>query len=161
MGFVSTIVYMIVAGFVIQWWYHRSLRARWKDAKFFLGLVIVLATWIVQYLVYIDAIPLPAMLAAVFPWIPAQSGRAWMWNSWQIWQFSGVQVLLDMPAGMGQIAAILALSYPLWYFFGIWLGRCTFGNKSYEQGAMWLFKLDKGAAAAPRLEPTGDDQPAK
>nr|MDO8088232.1 hypothetical protein [Candidatus Sigynarchaeum springense] len=150
---------MIIAGFVIQWWYHRSLRARWKDAKFLLGLVFVPATWIVQYLVYIDVIPLPAMLAAVFPWIPAQSGRTWMWNSWQFWQFGGGQVLLDMPAGMGQVATIIALSYPLWYFFGIFIARCAFGNKSYEQGAMWVFRLEKGSASAPKLEPA-ENEPA-
>ncbi len=161
MGFVSTIVYMLVAGFVLEWGYHRSLRARWKDAKYCLGLIFIPATWLVQYLVYIDVIPLPAMLSAVFPWIQTQSGRTWMWNSWQFWQFGGGQVLLDMPAGMGQVAAILALSYPLWYFFGIWFGRCAFGNKSYEQGASWVFRLDKGAAAAPRLEPSGDEQPTK
>jgi hypothetical protein len=161
MGFVSTIVYMIVAGFVIQWWYHKSLRYRIKDAKYLLGTIIVPATWIVQYLVYIDVIPLPAMLSAVFPWIPAQAGRTWLWNSFQFWQFGGGQALLDMPAGMTQIAAILALSYPLWYFFGIFLARVVFGNKAYEHGALWLFQSEKGAAPAPRLDPADEEHPTK
>ncbi len=161
MGFVSTILYMIIAGFVIQWWYHRSLRARLKDAKYLFGIIIVPATWIVQYLVYIDVIPLPAVLSAVFPWIPAQTGRTWLWNSWQFWQFGGGQMLLEMPAGMSQVALAIALSYPLWYFFGIWIGRCVYGNKSYEQGALWVFRLEKGAAPAPRLEPAGEESSAK
>jgi hypothetical protein len=161
MGFVSTIVYMIVTGFVIQCWYHRSLRNRFKDAKYLLGLIIVPTTWFLQYLVYIDILPLPAMLSAFFPWIPAQPGRTWLWNSFQFWQFAGGQVILDMPAGMAQIAAVLAISYPLWYFFGIWIGRCVFGNKAYEHGALWLFKSEKGTAPAPRLDPAGDAAPAK
>ncbi|MBN2153409.1 MAG: hypothetical protein JW839_18285 [Candidatus Lokiarchaeota archaeon] len=160
MGFVSTIAYMLVAGFVVQLWYRRSLRARWKDAKFFIGNVIIAATWILQYLVYIDVLPLPAVLSAAFPWIPPQSGRTWMWNSWQFWQFGGGQALLDIPAGMSQVAVMLALSYPLWYFLGIWIGRCAFGNKSYQHGALWLFSVEKGSAPAPRLEPgDGEGEP--
>lgn len=150
---------MTLAGFFIQWWYHKSLRARMKDAKFLLGLVIVTTTWIVQYLIYIDAFPLPTMLSALLPWIPEQAGRTWLWNSWQPWQFGGSHVLLDMPGGMVQIAAVLALSYPLWYFFGIWIGRCVFGNKSHEHGVLWLFQPEKGTAPAPGLDPadSGDD----
>ncbi len=161
MGFVSTTVYMIFTGFIIQGLYHRYLRTRWKDSKFILGNIIVPATWIVQYLVYIDVLPLPAMLSTIFPWIPAQTGRTWLWNSWQFWQFGGGQTLLDMPAGMAQVAFALALSYPLWYIFGIWLGRFIFGNKSYERGILWLFQPDKGAAAAPRLDPAGDESVTK
>jgi hypothetical protein len=158
MGFISIIVFMIGTGFIIQTWYRKVLREKWKDAKYFLGAIIIPTIWLVEFLVYIDVLPLPALVASVLPWVQPQSGRTWMWNSWQCWQFGGVQPLLDMPAGMSQVAIVLAASYPLWYFFGIWLGKCIFGNKTYQQGLSWLVQAEKGTARAPKLPPERDDR---
>ena len=151
MGFVSTIVYLVIAGFIVQAWYRKSLRDKHKDAKYLIGLILILAIWIIQGLMYLEILPLPTWLSRVLPWIPEQSGRTWLWNSWQFWEFGGAQPNLVMPRGSGQIAVILALSYPFWYFFGIWVGKGWYGNKTYQRGASWLFQREKGTAPEPRL----------
>mgnify|MGYP006287502165 FL=1 len=149
MGFVSATVYLFIAGLVIQAWYRKSLRAKRRDAKFVLGVAFILCTWIVQLLIYYDIIPLPMILSQVLPWVQAQSGRTWLWNSWQFW---GAAPNLVISGGAAQLAVILALSYPLWFFLGTWLGRALFGNKTYERGLMWLLGPDKGQARVPRLD---------
>ncbi len=158
MGFVSTIAFLIVLGFLIQAWYKKSLRVKWKDSKYFLGTVIISGILIVQVLVYYDVIPLPTLLSNVFPWIPVQSGRTWLWNSWQC---VGATPSFIMPPGAGQFAVVMASSYPLWYMFGIWVGKCVFGNRTFQRGALWLFQSDKGAAPAPRLDPAGEEGATK
>jgi len=156
MGFISTICYLFITGFVIQGLYRKRLKDKMKDAKYLFGLIIILTTWSLQILIYFDILS-PMWLSTIFPWIPAQSGRTWMWNSWQFWQFAGANPSFVMPTGAGQIAVALALSYPLYYFFGIWLGKVTFGNKTYQRGAMWLFTPEKGEAPAPQLPGAGNE----
>ncbi|HME55799.1 MAG TPA: hypothetical protein VKM55_26570 [Candidatus Lokiarchaeia archaeon] len=151
MGFVSTIIYLFIVGFLIQIWYRRSLREKHKDAKFLIGLILILGIWGAQFLIYFNIIPLPSWLSKVIPWIPDQSGRTWLWNSWQFWEFTGAQPALVMPRGVGQIAVMLVLSYPFWYFFGTWVAKGIFGNKTYQRGASWLFQIEKGEAPAPTL----------
>jgi len=154
MGFVSTIVYLLVVGFIVQAWYRKSLRDKHKDAKYLIGLILVFAIWVFQLLVYLEIFPYPTLLSRVLPWIPAQTGRTWLWNSWQFWEFTGAQPAFAMPAGAGQFAVMLVLSYPLWYFFGIWLGKIIFGDKTYQRGASWLFQREKGVAPEPKLPAT-------
>jgi hypothetical protein len=151
MGFVSTIVYLVIAGFIVQGWYRKTLRDKHKDSKYLIGLILILAVWCFQGFVYLEILPFPTFLSSILPWIPQQSGRTWMWTSWQFWEFAGAHPSFDMPPGAGQIAAVLALSYPFWYFFGIWVGKGWFGNKTYQRGASWLFQREKGTAPEPKL----------
>jgi hypothetical protein len=81
MSFVSTIVYLLIAGVIVQAWYRKSLRDKHKDAKYLIGLALVIAARVIQLLVYLELFPLPTWLSGVLPWIPAQSGRTWLWNS--------------------------------------------------------------------------------
>ncbi len=161
MGFVSTIVYLVIIGFIVQGWYRKSLRSKRKDAKYLIGLILIPSIWVIQLLIYLEILPLPTLLSSIFPWIPVQSGRTWMWNSWQFWEFSGAQLVLAMPRGAGQIAVVLALSYPFWYFYGLWMGKGWFGNKTYQRGASWLFQREKGTAPEPRLPGDVESQPGE
>jgi len=151
MGFVSTLVYLFIIGFLIQIWYRKSLREKHEDAKFLIGLVLILGIWGVQFLIYFNILPLPSWLSKVVPWIQDQSGRTWLWNSWQLW---GAQPVLVMPRGVGQIAVMLALSYPFFYFFGTWVAKGLFGNKTYQRGLFGsgLLRPEKGEASAPKLQ---------
>ncbi|MFX0102256.1 MAG: hypothetical protein ACFFCS_22005 [Candidatus Hodarchaeota archaeon] len=140
MGFVSTIVYMFIAGIVLQLWYRKSLRKKNKDLKFILAVALLLVTWIVQLLMYFNFLPNPSLF---LPWVQAQDGRTWMWNSWQFWRFTGASPKMIMPQGMADYAIILSLSYTLWLYAGIKAGKILFGNKTFERGVLWLFTLEK------------------
>lgn len=148
MGFISTIVYMFIAGIILQLWYRKSLRKKNKDLKFILGVALFAATWIIQLLMYFDLLPNPSQF---LPWIPIQSGRTWLWNSWQFWQFTGANPKLIMPQGMAEYAIMLSLSYILWIYAGIKVGKILFGNKTFERGITWLFTLEK-TTPAPKLD---------
>jgi hypothetical protein len=151
MGFISTIVYMFIAGLIVHYLYKKHLRKKNKDALVLLGMIVIFGTWIVQALIYYDLFPLPGLLSQVLPWIPAQSGRTWLWNSWQFWQFTSATPGFIMPAGDGQFAIALALSYLFWFYLGTRVGKLIVGTKSHEQGLGWMFGPDKGQANAPKL----------
>ncbi len=133
MGFLTQCIAMFFLGTFNAWLYSRKLRQRNKDWSAFLWLIANIGMWIWGILIYIEVIPIAQMVNWI-PWVNVESGKDWMWNSFQL---LGVDFGIVPSPGMHSLAVILFLSYPTFYLFGGDGGRMMYGKRTYEGGYWW------------------------
>lgn len=142
MGFIDSIILLILLGWVSSYLYRRYLRKRNKDWLFFLGTIILMSFWLIDILLYIGV--LDVRWLNIIPWInipvSVVSGQYYLWNSFLIF---GLDFHLTPTPEMLSIAIILLLSYPFWLKAGIKVGRILHGYYGHEEGILWLLKSPK------------------
>ena len=142
MGFIDSIILLILFGWISSLLYRRYLRKRNKDWLFFLGAIILLSFWLVDILLYTGIIDVRWLNA--LPWINIPvgvvSGQYYLWNSFLVF---GIDFHLTPAPEMLSIAVIILLSYPLWLKAGIKIGRILHGYYSHEEGLLWVLKSPK------------------
>ncbi len=115
---------------IVAWAYKRKLRQINKDASVLLGFLIIGLFWIFGILFYLNILNFDV------------SGRELMWN----FPFN----LGIVPASnLNLYAVILFLSYPLWYLWGLERGYQIWGRRSFQEGALFLFRMNKPGEILP------------
>ncbi|HUY00193.1 MAG TPA: hypothetical protein VMV49_11600 [Candidatus Deferrimicrobium sp.] len=139
MGFIDSIILLILFGWLSSLLYRKYLRKRNKDWLVFLGILILLGFWIVEILLYVGIIDMYWLNS--IPWINIPmgipSGQYYLWNSFLIF---GINFGIMPTPELASIAIVLFLSYPLWYRIGIKIGRILHGYYTHEEGILWLLR---------------------
>ena len=139
MGFITSMLLLVLLGWVSSYLYRTRLRKRNKDWLVFLGIGILVSFWVVEGLMYLGILDM-AWLNAL-PWVSipggVPSGQYYLWNSFLL---LGINFGITPAPELGSIAVILFLSYPLWYRVGVKIGRILHGYYSHEEGILWLLK---------------------
>jgi hypothetical protein len=132
-GFLFSIILLVIMGMITAWAYKRKLRQINKDASVLLGYLYMGLFWTIGILCYLNVINFGAY----------GTGEEFMWN----WPFNlGIN---PSAANFDLYAVILFLSYPLWYLWGLERGYQIWGRRPYQEGAMFLFRMNKPGEILP------------
>ncbi len=156
MGFVTSFIIIIIAGFWSYYLYHKFGLS--KDHKAWLAyyaIFIVGGLMVLDLLIYIGALDFVFPILNQLSWVEIENGKDFMWNSFQL---LGVEWGIDYKdSGLNFIAIVLILSYPMWFKFWSNGSRMLFGgNKPYQVGLWYLLqptknpKADKKVAKVPQ-----------
>jgi branched-subunit amino acid permease len=129
-GFLLSIILLVVLGIIVSWAYKRKLRQINKDASVLIGLLIIGLFWTFGILFYLN--------------IFGTNGADLMWN------FPFNLGIAPDKANMVPYAIILFLSYPLWYLWGLERGYQIWGRRTYQEGALFLFRMNKPGQGLPK-----------
>jgi len=143
MGFVTSFIIISTAGFWAYALYHRfGLSKGHKLWLAYYAIFIVGGLMVFDFLMYFgffDTSVIP--LINTIPWLPEeiQSGRDFMWNSFQL---IGIDWNINYTDnGLNFIAIVLIISYPMWFKFFSNGSRMLFGgNEPYLVGSWYLFE---------------------
>lgn len=126
-GFLLSIILLIILGIITAWAYKRKLREINKDASVLLGYLWMGLFWTIGILCYLNVINFGA----------SGTGEEMMWN----YPFKlGID---PRTANFDGYAILIFLSYPLWYLWGLERGYQLWGRRSYQEGALFLFRSNK------------------
>ncbi|NVM27537.1 MAG: hypothetical protein HWN65_01735 [Candidatus Helarchaeota archaeon] len=129
-GFLFSILLLIIIGMIVAWAYKRKLRQINKDASVLLGFLIIGLFWTFGILFYLNVLNLGV------------AGRNLMWN------FPFNLGIVPTPS-LHPYAIILFLSYPLWYLWGLERGYTLWGRRPYQEGTLFLFRMNKPGEILP------------
>ncbi len=133
-GFLFSIILLVILAFFMSWAYKRKLRQINRDASVLFGFLFMALFWIFGILCYLNIINFGAY----------GTGEQMMWN----FPFNfGIDPSI---ANLDWYAAFLFLSYPLWYLWGLERGYQIFGRRRYQEGALFLFRLNKPGQGIPK-----------
>jgi hypothetical protein len=131
-GFLLSIILLVILAMIVAWAYKRKLRQINKDASVLLGYLILGLFWTFGILFYLNILNLGGV-----------SGRELMWN----FPFNfGID---PSTANFDGYAIIIFLSYPLWYLWGLERGYQIWGRRPYQEGALFLFRMNKPGEILP------------
>ena len=130
-GFIFSIILLIILGMIVAWAYKRKLRKINKDASVLLGLLIMGFFWTFGTLFYLNIINFGVI-----------SGKNLMWN------FPFNLGIIPSPS-LDLIASFLFLSYPLWYLWGLERGYDLWGRRPYQEGVLYIFRMNKPGEILP------------
>ncbi|MHA1129533.1 MAG: hypothetical protein ACTSQI_08520 [Candidatus Helarchaeota archaeon] len=131
-GFIFSILILIFLSLITAWAYKRKLRQINKDASVLLGVLYIALFWTIGILCYLNIIN-----------FGTYTGEQLMWN----WPFNfGIA---PNSANLDVYASILFLSYPLWYLWGLERGYQIWGRRNYQEGALFLFRMNKPGEILP------------
>ena len=129
-GFLFSIILLVILGLFIAWAYKRKLRQINKDASVLFGLLIIGLFWTFGILFYLN----------VF----GANGCELMWN------FPFNLGIDPLTSNMDPYAIILFLSYPLWYLWALERGYQIWGRRSYQEGIFFIFRTNKPGQGLPK-----------
>jgi len=129
-GFLFSIILLIILGLIIAWAYKRKLRQINKDASVLLGLLIIGLFWILGILFYLN--------------IFGADGANLMWN------FPFNLGIATDKTNLTPYAILLFLSYPLWYLWGLERGYQIWGRRPYQEGILFIFRTNKPGQGLPK-----------
>ncbi|MHA1264707.1 MAG: hypothetical protein ACTSRS_05650 [Candidatus Helarchaeota archaeon] len=129
-GFLFSTILLVVLGMLVAWAYKRKLRKINKDASVLLGFLIMGLFWTFGILFYLNILNFGV------------SGQSLMWN------FPFNLGIVPTPS-LDLYAVLLFLSYPLWYMWGLERGYQIWGRRPYQEGSLFLFRLNKPGEILP------------
>lgn len=129
-GFLFSILILIILGMIVSYLYKKKLRQINKDASVLLGFLIMGLFWTFGILFYLN----------VFN--TGVTGRELMWN------FPFNLGIVPIP-NLDPYAVLLFLSYPLWYLWGLERGYQIWGRRHYQEGSLFLFGMNKPGEILP------------
>ena len=132
-GFILSILILIILGMITAWAYKRKLRQINKDASVLLGYLYMILFWTIGILCYLNIINFGAY----------GSGESMMWN------FPFNLGINPSAANLDPYAALILLSYPLWYLWGLERGYQIFVRRHYQEVALFLFRDNKPGEILP------------
>ncbi|NVM55156.1 MAG: hypothetical protein HWN66_15730 [Candidatus Helarchaeota archaeon] len=124
-GFLFSIIILVILGMFMAWAYKRKLRQINKDASVLFGIFFMILFWTFGILFYLNVFNIGV------------SGENLMWN------FPFNFGINPTTANLDGYAIILFLSYPLWYMWGLERGYQLWGRRPYQQGMMFIFRTNK------------------
>ena len=113
-------------GINTAWAYKRKLRQINKDASVLLGYLYMILFWVLGILCYLNVINFGTF----------GTGEEMMWN------FPFNLGINPSTANLDPYAILLFLSYPVWYLWGLERGYQIWGRRSYQEGALFLFRMN-------------------
>ncbi len=142
-GFVFSIIILLLLSMITAWAYKRKLRQINKDASVLLGFLYMGLFWTIGILCYLNFLNFGGF-----------TGEELMWN----WPFNfGID---PSTANLDVYAALMFLSYPLWYLWGLERGYQIWGRRHYQEGALFLFRLNKPGEILPGEKKNRSDSPS-
>lgn len=126
-GFIFSIILLVILGMFIAWAYKRKLRQINKDASVLLGFLVIGLFWTIGILCYLNILNFGSY----------GTGEELMWN------FLFNLGINPNAANLDPYAIILFLSYPLWYLWGLERGYQIWGRRKYQEGVLFLFRMNK------------------
>ncbi len=129
-GFLFSIIILIILGMIVAYAYKKKLRQINKDASVLLGFLIMGLFWTFGILFYLNILNLGV------------SGSDLMWN----FPFN---LGIAPASNLDPYAIVLFLSYPLWYLWGLERGYTIWGRRPYQEGALYLFRMNKPGEILP------------
>ena len=142
MGFIEAVILLFLLGWISSYLYRKYLRKRNKDWLVFLTVIIIPSFWIVELLVYFNIISI--LWLNNIPWINipinSQSGSYFMWNSFILF---GIDFQINPVPNMFSVALIIFISYILWFYAGLKIGRIIHGYYTHEEGLLWILGNSK------------------
>ena len=139
MGFVTSFLIIIIAGF---WSYHLHHRfGLSKGHKAFIAwyaLIVVGGLMILDFLIYIGLLDFVFPILNQLPWVSIDNGVDFMWNSFQLIGFDwGIDYT---QPGLTWMAILLFFTYPMWFKFFSNGSRMLFGGKPYQFGIWYMIE---------------------
>ena len=138
MGFIESLIFSFVIGWLNSYLYRKYLRKRNKDYIVFIALIFLSLIWTIQSLIYLNIFDISWV--NIVPWINIpviDSGKYYLWNSFLVF---GVDLGIIPQRGMDTIAIFIFFSYLFWYYFGSKLGKIWNGYRTYQRGYYLLFR---------------------
>lgn len=129
-GFLFSTILLVILGMIVAWVYKRKLRQINKDASVLLGFLIMGLFWTFGILLYLNILNIGI------------SGSELMWN----FPFN---LGIVPTANLHLYAVLFFLSYPLWYLWGLERGYQIWGRRHYQEGALFLFRLNQPGKILP------------
>ncbi len=129
MSFFLDPILLFGIGILLVWLYNRRLAKRNKDWLQFLGALVLILFYLVSVPLYLNLIPnpfAPAMEALLGPGACGDSNY-FMWNSC-------LPLGLKPSPAAWPLALVNFLSYPLWLYVGVGLGKSLFGQTPKQKG---------------------------
>ena len=120
---------LLGTGVGLVWLYNRKLAKRNKDWLQFLGALTVIAFYLISVPLYLGLIPnffAPGMEAIMGPGA-CGDGPTFMWNSC-------LPLGIAPSKGAWPLALVIFLSYPLWLYVGVGMGKALFGQTPKQKG---------------------------
>ncbi|MHA1291880.1 MAG: hypothetical protein ACTSQJ_04330 [Promethearchaeota archaeon] len=136
MGFITSLIVISFCAFWSYYLYHNyGLPKGHKAFVAWYAIVIVGSLMILDTLIYIGVLDFIFPYLNRIPWVNIDSGRDFMWNSFQ---FFGIDWGIDYKNdGLNWIAIVLILSYPMWFKWFSNGSRMLFGGNNPHQRGMW------------------------
>lgn len=138
MGFIESLIFNFVVGWINSYVYRKYLRKRNKDYIVFMALIFLSLIWTVDSLIYLKIIDMTWL--NFLPWVNIpliDTGKYYLWNSFLVF---GLDFGITPQTGMDAIAIFLFISYFFWYYFGSKVGKVWNGYRTYQQGYYMLFR---------------------
>ena len=133
-GFLLSILILLILGVFMAWAYKKKLRKINKDASVLFGFLFMGLFWTIGILCYLNIINFGGY----------GTGEQMMWN----FPFNfGID---PSTANLDLYATFLFLSYPLWYMWALERGYQIWGRRPYQEGALFLFRLNNPGQGIPK-----------
>ncbi|MHA1379199.1 MAG: hypothetical protein ACTSRG_12525 [Candidatus Helarchaeota archaeon] len=139
-GFLFSIILLILLGMIVAYSYKKKLRQINKDASVLIGLLIIGLFWIFGGLIYLEIIKLN---------FGYSSGRELMWNF-------PFYLGIIFPKNLDPYALLIFLSYPLWYLWGLERAYQIWGRRHYQEGLMYILRFNKPGKSLPKKKKIKD-----
>ncbi|NVM52352.1 MAG: hypothetical protein HWN66_01530 [Candidatus Helarchaeota archaeon] len=134
-GFILSIILLLILGPIIAWAYKRKLRKINKDASVLLGILIMVLFWTFGILCYLNIINFGSF----------GTGKEIMWN------FPFNLGINPYTSGNLDVYAIfIFLSYPFWYLWGLERGYDWVGRRPHQEGITFLLRMNKPGQEYPK-----------
>lgn len=143
MGFFTSFLFICILALFSHSLYHKyGLPEGHLAWIYYFSLSVVGTFLIIDALIYLGIFDFIFPLINQIPWVDISNGKDFMWNSFQLIGIN-FNINHDGP-GMGWLALLLFLSYPMWYGFFKNLSKIIFGgSKPYQEGVWYIFKPTK------------------
>ncbi len=129
MSFLLDPFLLLGLGVITVWLYNRKLAKRNKDWLQFLGALWIILFYAISVPLYLNLVPnffAPAMEALLGPGACGDSNY-FMWNSC-------LPLGLKPSPAAWPLAFVIFLSYPLWLYVGVGMGKSLFGQTPKQKG---------------------------
>ena len=154
MGFITSFIIISFAGFFAYHLYHRfGLSKGHKAWLAWYAILIVGGLMLLDFLIYLEILNFIFPLLNQLPWVNIESGKDFMWNSFQL---LGIDWDINYnDPGLNFIAFFMILFYPMWFKFFSNGSRMLFGgNKPHQVGLWYLFEPTKKPKGKRRVAKT-------
>ncbi|MHA1383427.1 MAG: hypothetical protein ACTSR3_06695 [Candidatus Helarchaeota archaeon] len=138
-GFLFSIILLILLGMIVAYSYKKKLRQINKDASVLIGLLIIGLFWTVGILIYLDYIKLNIN--------GYSSGRELMWN-FPLY----LGIIFSLNLNLDPYAVLIFLSYPLWYLWGLERSYQIWRKRKYQEGILYIFRLNEPIKVSPKTK---------
>ena len=138
-GFLLSTIMLIFLGMIVAYSYKKKLRKINKDASVLIGFLIIGIFWSIGIFTYLDIIKIRFGTYA--------SGRELMWN---FPLYLGIVFTYNLNLDL--YAALIFLTYPLWYLWGMERAYQLWGRRPYQEGLMYIFRTNKPGEGLPKTK---------